>query len=453
MKVVVVGGGAVGLAAAYYVAEKGAEVAVFERGRLGEATSEASAGWLTPGISSIPVAAPGVVPQALRWMTRPDSPFYIHPRLSSSLASFLLRFWYSSGHARFRAALASLVRLNRNTLTLLDQMRAAGVEFEMHHKGLLFACLSREAAEQEAAAYELLREAGFEGEFEVLDADAVHALEPGLSDFVEAGLYSKLERHSRPETLVSGLAQNLRSRGHTVREHAPVLGLRRTASAWEVRLQDEAVAADKVIVAAGVWSGTLLRPLGANLNFLSGKGYGLTFDNPPQSVEHPMYLAEAKVALSPYQGALRLGGTLELMNPDPSLAPRRLEAIRTAARKYLRDWRDIEPSTARSGQRPMLPDSLPAIGPITGHDGVFVCAGHGMVGITMSAPSGAALASVVVDGTAVPELAPFRPDRFRRLRLQLRPPARAAMPGRRAPEPASDRPSTTHEPRTKEQAQ
>lgn len=414
MKVVVVGGGAIGLAAAYFIADKGAEVTVLERGRLGETTSEASAGWLTPGISSIPVAAPGVAPQALRWMVRPDSPFYVHPRLSPSLASFLLRFWRSGAEARFQSALKALVALNRSVLPLLDEMQAAGVEFEMHNKGLLFACLNADAAEKEADAYELLRDAGFEGEFELLDSDGVHRLEPSLSDAVEAGLYSKHERHCRPETLVAGLAANLRSRGYTVREHSPVLSLSRNAGGWNVNLQNESFPADKVVVAAGVWSGDLLRPLGVRLNFLSGKGYGLTFDNPTTTVSHPMYLAEAKVALSPYTGALRLGGTLELMHPDPSLAPRRLAAIRAAAQKYLRDWQDVEPVMARSGQRPMLPDSLPAIGPITGHEGLFVSAGHGMVGITMSAPSGAALARVLVDSTPVPELAAFSPDRFSR---------------------------------------
>jgi D-amino-acid dehydrogenase len=297
----------------------------------------------------------------------------------------------------------------------------------------------------------MLRQAGFEGEFEVLDSDAVHALEPGLSDLVEAGLYSKLERHSRPETLVAGLAANLHSRGHTVRENTPVLSLRRKGGVWEVRLQDDTVAADKVIVAAGVWSGDLLRPLGVQLNFLSGKGYGLTFDNPPVTVEHPMYLAEAKVALSPYEGALRLGGTLELMNPDPSLAPRRLAAIRAAARRYLKGWQDIEPTIARTGQRPMLPDSLPAIGPIAGQDGLFVSAGHGMVGITMSAPSGAALARVVVDGTSVPELVPFSPERFRRPRRQRHETGGAGVSASGAPE--SGAPPASHEPRTKEHVQ
>lgn len=412
MKVAVIGGGAIGLAAAYYIADRGADVVVLEGKRLGETTSEASAGWLTPGISSIPVAAPGVVPQALKWMTKPDSPFYVHPRLSLSLASFLLRFWHSASDSRFRAALTALVDLNRNALDLFDGLRSAGVEFEMHHRGLLFACLSRAAAEKEAAAYELLREAGFPGEFEILDADRVHTLEPGLSDAVEAGLHSKLERHARPETLVTGLAANLRARGYEVREHTPVEAIRSCSGGWEVQLRDEVLFADKVVVAAGVWTGDLLRPLGIRLNFLSGKGYGLTFENAPTQVQHPMYLAEAKVALSPYNGALRLGGTLELMRPDTTLSGPRIRAIRSAAQTYLREWPDVEPTMSRTGQRPMLPDSLPAIGGVRAHPGLFVDAGHGMVGITMSVTSGTALASVVVDGKPAPELAAFSPDRF-----------------------------------------
>jgi D-amino-acid dehydrogenase len=137
------------------------------------------------------------------------------------------------------------------------------------------------------------------------------------------------------------------------------------------------------------------------------------------------------------------------MNPDPSLASRRLAAIRAAARKYLRGWQDVEPTVARSGQRPMLPDSLPAIGPIAGQDGLFVSAGHGMVGITMSAPSGAALARVVVDGTPVPELEPFSPERFRRRRLRPHRTGEAGAPASGARESAMPPP----EPRTKEHVQ
>ena len=414
MRVVVVGGGAVGLATAYFISKKGVEVIVVERGRLGVATSEASAGWLTPGLSSVPVAAPGVVSQARRWMTDPESPFYVHPRLSPSLVSFLFGFWRSSSEARFRAALQGLVALNRNALDLLDEMRDAGVEFEMHERGLLFACLSTDAAKKDANVYELVREAGFPGEFALLDAGEIHDLEPGLSDAVEAGLHSKLERHARPETLVTGLAAHLRVRGFDVRENSTAGAITRRPGGWDVAIGDEVVSADKVVVAAGVWSGELLRRLGVRLNFLSGKGYGLTFENPSSAIRHPMYLSEAKVAVSPFTGALRLGGTLELMRPDTALSARRIGAIRAAAKRYLQGWADSEPTMVRTGQRPMLPDSLPAIGGLDGLDGLHVAAGHGMVGITMAAPTGAALARLVVDGESVAELAPFSPARFRR---------------------------------------
>ncbi len=109
-----------------------------------------------------------------------------------------------------------------------------------------------------------------------------------------------------------------------------------------------------------------------------------------------------------------LGGTLELMRPDTALSAHRIGAIRAAAKRYLQGWADFEPTMVRTGQRPMLPDSLPAIGGLDGLDGLHLAAGHGMVGITMAAPTGAALARLVVDGESVAELAPFSPARFRR---------------------------------------
>jgi D-amino-acid dehydrogenase len=129
------------------------------------------------------------------------------------------------------------------------------------------------------------------------------------------------------------------------------------------------------------------------------------------------------VALSPYTGSLRLGGTLELQRPDFALSQPRLDAIVAAARRYLADWPEQEPAMVRTGQRPMLPDSLPAIGGFRGLDGLYVAAGHGMVGITMSVSTGAALAPVVVDGKVEPLLAAFSPERFSLRRSRVATPA------------------------------
>jgi D-amino-acid dehydrogenase len=413
VRVAVVGGGVVGLATAFFLHERGVEVAVIERDRCGGATSLGNAGWITPGVSSVPLAAPGVVPQALKWMVQPDSPFYIRPRLSPALALWLVRFWRSSTEPRFKSGLQALVTLNAPVLDLFDHYRERGVEFEMHSEGLLFPALSRAAAEKDAAAYEKLIDAGYPGSYELLDGDEARTLEPGLGDAVAAAVFSKDERHVRPETVTKGLAEHLTANGATVLEQTPVESLVRTNGRWRVQTTGRAaIEADAVVLASGVWTQRLLREVGYRLTILSGKGYSITFPAKKNLVRHPAYLSEAKVGVSPFDGGLRLAGTLELTGIDPALRRRRLDALLAAARRYLRDWQDERDRFEWAGLRPVVADGLPVIGPVPGRDGLFVATGHGMVGVTMSAPTGAALAELIVDQKRPDRIKPFGLERF-----------------------------------------
>jgi D-amino-acid dehydrogenase len=412
VKVAIVGGGVVGLATAFFLHERGVDVTVLERDRCGEATSLGNAGWITPGVSSVPLAAPGVVSQALKWMVQPDSPFYIRPRPSPALALWLFRFWRSSSERQFNDALKALVTLNRSVLDLLDQYRGRGVEFEMHSQGLLFPALSRAAAEKDAAMYEKLIEAGYHGSYELLDGDEARSLEPALGDTVAAAVFSKDEGHVRPETLTKGLAAYLERHSATVLEGTAVKSLVRRNGGWRVQTATAAVDADAVVLAAGVWTQKLLRDVGYRLTILSGKGYSITFPDKKNFVRHPAYLSEAKVGVSPFDGGLRLAGTLELTGIDPALRRRRLDALLNAARRYLRDWQDRQDRVEWAGLRPVVFDGLPVIGPVPKNEGLFVATGHGMVGVTMSAPTGEALAELIVDKKRPERIAPFGLDRF-----------------------------------------
>lgn len=413
MRVAIVGGGVVGLAAAFFLHERGAEVTVLERDRCGDATSLGNAGWITPGVSSVPLSGPGVVPQALKWMLRPDSPFYIRPRPSPTLALWLLRFWRSSTDARFEHGLKALVTLNASALDLLDRYRERGVRFEMHSEGLLFPALSRVAAEKDLALYEMLARAGYTGSYELLEGDDARSLEPALGDAVAAAVFSRDERHLRPETLTGGLARYLEEQGATVLEEAPVESISRVNGSWRLgRGESATVEADAVVLAAGVWTQKLLRAIGYRLTILSGKGYSITFSAKKNVVRHPAYLSEAKVGVSPFDGGLRLAGTFELTGIDPGLRRRRLDALLNAARRYLRDWQDERDRFEWAGLRPVVSDGLPVIGPVPGHDGLFVATGHGMVGVTMSAPTGAALAELIVERKLPERIAPFGLERF-----------------------------------------
>lgn len=426
-RVAVIGGGVIGLATGVFLAEGGATVTVLERGQFGAKTSSGNLAWITPGVSSSPLAAPGVIGQAIKWMLNRDSPFWIRPRLDWQLVPWLWTFRVACSRTQFEKSMRALVALNSSVLGLLEDLRSRGVEFEFHRAGLLYPALSETAIEKDAKLYQALTDAGYSGEWEVLDVDTIHNLEPALSANVRGGVYSKGEGHIRPESFTRGLAQYLRAKGTDLIESAEVVGIERRQQEWVVKLENSELVVDAIVVAAGVWTDTILKTVGLRLNLLAGKGYSITYQNGPRVVSRPLYLSEAHAGVTPFDGALRIGGTLELTGIDPVLRSRRLEAIRRSVSRYLPSdtWR--QGGFEWAGLRPLVPDGLPVIGEIPERQGLYVATGHGMVGMTMSTSTGAALARAILEGRREPLLEPFAPARvLRRVTVSTRVPSRGA---------------------------
>jgi D-amino-acid dehydrogenase len=410
VKVAIIGGGVIGLACAWYLQEEGAEVIVLERDKAGMAASRGNAGWITPGLSN-PLPAPGVALQALRWMLRSDSPFLLRPRFDLDFAAWLWRFWRSSSRERYLAGMRATLALNARTFELYDRLVADGVEFEMHKDGLLFLFLDSRAAEEEAAVLEDLRRHGYAGEVRRLTVSEAQELDPAVGDGVKGSFLASAERYVRPESLTSGLAFALRKKGVELREGVEVTAIAAGRGGWCIRTADEEVAAERVVVAAGAWTGRVLATLGVKIRQEAAKGYSLTAQGMGTRPRHALYLGEAKVGCSPYETGVRLAGTLELAGMDLGQNPRRLDAVARAAARYLRDWRPVLPQLEWAGLRPLPPDGLPLIGPVPGRAGLFVATGHGMMGVTLAPSTGAALAPLILEDRLVPELRPFRIDR------------------------------------------
>lgn len=410
MRVAIVGGGVVGLCTAWYLARGGAEVVVIDRGRMGDATSRGNAGWIVPSLTA-PLSAPGSVRQGARLMLRRDNPFYIRPRLSSALARWLFSFWRESRSARFSANVSSVYALGRRTLALFDELAEAGVEFEMHSQGLIFLCVSEAALEGAAARIARLVELGYKGAVEQLDGPQVRAREPAVGGAVVGGIHLKQERHVRPETLTTGLVSALAAAGVELVEGCRVAGVVRARSGWEVDGDGERIGCDRVVLAAGIWTNELLRPLGLRLAMEAGKGYSLTTRGEGIPPRHALYMVEPMVGVSPYRDSVRLAGMVELSGMDLSLHRGRLDALARAADTYFSGWRPAAPELEWAGLRPLSPDGLPFVGAAPGRPGLFVSTGHGMTGLTLAPASASALAPLVLEDRLVPELLPFRVDR------------------------------------------
>jgi D-amino-acid dehydrogenase len=244
-----------------------------------------------------------------------------------------------------------------------------------------------------------------------LEGERLRALEPALSERVRGGFYAPAERHVRPETLMRGLAEALGRAGVETVEGAAVERIERRNGGWRVRTDGRDLLAERVVVCAGVWSRSLLERLGVRLALEAAKGYSVTAAADGLRPRHPLYLLEAKLGCSPFEGAVRLAGTLELAGLELSLNRRRLEAITRAAASYLRDWTPAGPKLEWAGLRPLAPDGLPYIGRVPGAPGVYAATGHGMLGVTLGPATGEALVPLVLEDVVPPELEPFSLDR------------------------------------------
>ncbi|MFJ9896121.1 NAD(P)/FAD-dependent oxidoreductase [Streptomyces sp. NPDC091280] len=414
--VVVVGGGVVGLCTAYYLAEAGLEVEVVERRALGSGASRGNAGWICLSHST-PVPAPGVVRYALRSLGRPDSPLYLRPLPDPAFVRWLWRFWRSSTPAAFRHGYTAIAELNRGTFDLFDGLRAAGVETGLTRPGMVHAFLSPAEARHHLAVQRQMAHGRYPLPGDVVTGDEARLLDPALSDRVRAAYLVEGEGVVDPAAFARALGQALAASGVKVHENTEATGFRTEGSrVTALRTATGEIPCSAAVIAAGTRSSDLLGPLGRPLPLQAGKGYSFSVDL-ERAPRHTLYFGERRAVASPIGATTRIGGTMELSGNNNRLDWRRIVAVALASRHYLGRWFE-DPDDLVSlirdpwvGGRPFLPDGLPVVDRVPGHDNVFAATGHGMLGVTLGPVTGRTLADYVRTGRRPDVLVPFRFDR------------------------------------------
>ncbi len=412
--VVIVGAGVVGLACALALLRAGRQVVLLDRDRAGAATSHGNCGTITPSHAA-PLVEPGAPWRVLRWMFTPDAPFYLRPRWDPALAGWLLRALRRCNRDDFRRTTAIRAELLLHARQRLEQLvREEGIDCQFRNQGTLHVFRDPSAFEHESAQLPVLQDVGIQTT--VLDATQLRALEPALNDSVVGGWLHPQDASLRPDQLVSGLVEAVRSAGGTIREHAEVVALGGAQGARQrLRLADGTMLeARDVIVATASWTPGLLRPLGLKLPVQPGKGYSITFDRPALAPSRPLVLAERRVCVTTWDDGYRLGSTMEFSGYDSSLNRTRLDALRRGAAEYLHEPEGPVVREEWYGWRPMTPDDLPVLGAVPGRRGLWLATGHGMLGVTMSAMTGQLLCELITGREPALNMQPFSPARFLR---------------------------------------
>ena len=410
--VVVVGGGIIGLSTAYALCRRGARVTVVESHAASHGASVVNAGWICPSLAG-PVPAPGLVSQSLKWMLRSDSPLYIKPTLDFDYLRWLVGFWRHCNARAYAHALAATTALNARTFELFDEMEAAGVGFEAHRTGILFVFHSAANLEHDLRALEPLGRYGITPPTP-FGAKEVHDLEPSLSASICGGFWYEGDRHVRPETLTGGLTEWLKAHHVTFKTHTRVVDIEHAnGQARAIATTNGRMSADAFVLAAGARTGELTKLVGVKLPIQGGKGYCLDYAPPPVPLGRPIDFAESRFVASPMHGMIRIAGTMEFSGTNDIVRQERVAALAAGAARAFTRWpAGTGAASVDSGLRPITPDGLPVIGWLPGFRNLAVASGHAMLGVTLSASTGDAVAELVTTGRAPEVIEPFDPARF-----------------------------------------
>jgi D-amino-acid dehydrogenase len=412
-RVIIVGGGVIGLCAAHYLRGDGAAVTVLEKGEVGSGSSSQNAG-LVPPSHFIPLASPGVISQGLKWMLDPDSPFYIKPRLDPDLIRWIWKFRAASTDRQMRIAMPLLLQLARLSFSLYqDLAKLKDCEFGFQKRGLLMVFNS------ERGRHHCMEEAHYahalDLEARVLDPRELAILEPDIRIQARGAVYYPGDAHLSPGRFVEALTHTLLSQGVVVKPSTQVLGFTTSSGRVSgVRTTSGTLEADDIVIAGGAWSPGLMRTVGIRLLLQAGKGYSITLRNPARKPSIPLILTEARVAVTPMAEGLRFAGTMELAGVNLSVNKRRVEAIAKAVPRYLPDFKaaNIDTTNPWSGLRPCTPDGLPYIGRFSSCENLIAATGHAMIGISLAPVTGKLVSDIVAERTPSVDLTLMHPDRF-----------------------------------------
>jgi D-amino-acid dehydrogenase len=415
--ILIIGAGVIGLSSAYYAARRGHRVTVIDRGPASaEGCSFGNAGMVVPS-HFVPLAAPGAVSTALKWMWDPDSPLYIKPRFDLDLISWGWKFMRAA-NARQVALAAPLLRdLSFASRACFEELAALpDNDFGLVKQGLLMLCKTQHTLDEEAQFAARANQLGVPAE--VLDAAQTAQLDPGIRMDIAGSVYFPKDCHLSPNRFMAGLRQQCEKLGVQFIWNAEVHHLAGAATSGgkiaAVKTDQGEFSFDELLLCGGSWSPLLARDLGLKLPMQAGKGYSLTLPRPRQLPRLCAIFSEARVAVTPMGDTLRFGGTMEIAGLNEDINPVRVRGIIKSVPRYYPDFTtaDFDGIAPWRGLRPCSPDGLPYIGRTARFANVTLATGHAMMGLSLGPITGHLVAQILSGENPDFDLALLNPDRY-----------------------------------------
>ena len=411
--VIIIGGGIIGLCSAYYLHEEGHSVTILDKSNMSDGCSYGNAGYLSPS-HFVPLASPGIVKQGFKWLLNSKSPFYVQPRLDSNLINWGWKFIKSATPSHLERSAVPLRDISLLSKKLYEELAVTpGYDFYYENKGMIEFFKTESNAHHAKELVKKSHQLGLEAV--LLNKTEVETLEPGLQIDILGGIHFRCDAHLYPNKLMSDLKLDLIKKGVAIHTESDVIGfIIEKGSLKGVKTKDKDFFANEIVLAAGALTGEVAKKIMLKIPMIGGRGYSVTFDNPPFKVQHPIILTEARVAITPMAGdKVRFGGTMEItsFNSPPKL--RRVEGIFESLKKYFPSFNlQIPKDNIWYGYRPCSPDGLPYIGRPSKYKNLVVASGHAMLGLSLGAGTGKLVSEIIGNKILSSNISAFNPDRF-----------------------------------------
>ncbi len=399
MKIAILGGGVIGVTAAWYLNQAGHEVTVIDRQpETGMETSFANAAQISPGMSA-PWASPDTPRKAIVWLLMRHSPLVVWPLLDPALMRWVVSFLGNCNGAAYARNKGRMVRLAEYSRDKLTDLRAStGITYDDRQRGLLQLFRTQAQASHVGDDTRVLDRLGVP--YSVLDRAECIAHEPALAGvagkFV-GGLKLPGDETGDANLFTQRLAKMAEAAGVTFRMNTAIRRLVVDGDRISgVETDQGLMTADSYVMALGSYSPLLLKPAGIRLNVYPVKGYSITVPITDEAAAPVSTVMDEtfKVAVTRLGDRIRVGGTAELGGWSLKLREARRGTLVHSLTDLFPNGGDVSLASFWTGLRPMTPDGTPVIGP-TKIKNLWLNTGHGTLGWTMACGSGALLADLM----------------------------------------------------------
>jgi D-amino-acid dehydrogenase len=411
-RVIVVGGGHIGIACAHYLQQDGHEVTVVDQGTIGGACSSANCGFIVPS-HVLPLTTPDALTKGIKSILQPKAAFRVKPQLRTGLMRWMWEFGRRCTHDKMLQASETLHSLLDASAGLYrDLLKSEELKCEWQDNGMLFVFRSEQALDEFTKTDTLLTsEYGLSAE--LIDGDDLPMFEPALLDDLAGAYFYEGDSHLRPDKLNAAWTRALESRGVRFVEQCRVEAIeRKDGDVSQLCTSQGEFSADHYVFAAGAWSSHLAAGLDCEIPVEPGKGYSVTMTSLETMPTHPMLMPEKHIGVTPFEDGLRIASMMEFAGFDSSIPPFRIQQLQESAKPFLRSPTGTVIEDTWYGWRPMTWDSLPIIGRVENLSNALLATGHNMLGLSLAPVTGHLIADLIAERPTDLPLDAVSPTRF-----------------------------------------